>query len=241
MHKLFFAINLVLVITLSSMNTIKSNLVVLELFTSQGCSSCPSADKLVDEVQTEFDENVISLSYHVDYWNYIGWKDPFSKKAYSDKQRAYGSKFYSSSIYTPQVVINGKEHFVGSNKATMYSKLKSYFKKTQPNVVAINALDKKNGIVTYDYNIKGTVDGKTLRAVLVIKERETIVKRGENRNRTLRNTNVVVAETYTQLEATSHSGQIKIPELVIPGDELALVLLVQDASLDITGGNQAVL
>jgi len=84
--------------------------VVLELFTSQGCSSCPKADELLSEVRDgAANENVdvIVLSYHVDYWNYIGWKDPYSKKAYSNKQRAYSGKFNSSSIYTPQIVVNG--------------------------------------------------------------------------------------------------------------------------------------
>ncbi len=238
MHKLFFAINLLLLLSVSPINTGTNNVVVLELFTSQGCSSCPSADRLVDQVKTEYKDDVISLSYHVDYWNYIGWKDPFSKKAYSDKQRAYGSKFYSSSIYTPQVVINGKEHFVGSNKGTMYSKLNSYFKRERPNTIAISEATKNATTVNFKYNVTGDVSGKTLRAVLVIKERETVVKRGENRNRTLRNTNVVVEESYSRLEQTEGLGQLQIPSIVTNADELSLVLLVQDKALDITGGKQ---
>ena len=75
-------------------NDIYSNKVVLELFTSQGCSSCPPADKLLKEVKSE---DVIVLSYHVDYWNYIGWKDPFSQKRFTDRQRQYYSKFKSKS------------------------------------------------------------------------------------------------------------------------------------------------
>jgi hypothetical protein len=238
MHKLFFAINLLLLLSVSPINTGTNNVVVLELFTSQGCSSCPSADRLVDQVKTEYKDDVISLSYHVDYWNYIGWKDPFSKKAYSDKQRAYGSKFYSSSIYTPQVVINGKEHFVGSNKGTMYSKLNSYFKRERPNTIAISEATKNATTVNFKYNVTGDVSGKTLRAVLVIKERETVVKRGENRNRTLRNTNVVVEESYSRLEQAEGLGQLQIPSIVTNADELSLVLLVQDKALDITGGKQ---
>jgi hypothetical protein len=241
MHKLFFAINIILLLSLSAADTVKSNVVVLELFTSQGCSSCPSADRLVNEVQTEFSDNVISLSYHVDYWNYIGWKDPFSKKTYSDKQRAYSSKFFSSSIYTPQVVINGKEHFVGSNKAIMYSKLKTYFKDNRPNVVEIHTLKTTPTDVVFNYTITGGIKGKTLRAVLVIKERETVVKRGENRNRTLKNTNIVVAENYIHLDAAIGKGRIAIPDLVQPNDALAVVLLVQNDALDITGGQQVAL
>lgn len=238
MHKLFFAINILLLLSVSPTKPPSNGLVVLELFTSQGCSSCPSADKLVDKVKTEFKEGVISLSYHVDYWNYIGWKDPFSKKAFSDKQRAYSSKFFSSSIYTPQVVINGKEHFVGSNSTIMYSKLKSYLKEERLNEVkVVNAVQNGNA-VTFDYTISGSISGKTLRAVLVIKERETVIKRGENRNRTLRNTNVVIEESYTKLKAASGQGVLSIPDIATSSDELSLVLLVQNDRLDINGGAQ---
>ena len=85
-------------------NTRTDQVILLELFTSQGCSSCPSADRLLDKTLANH-KNVIGLSYHVDYWNYIGWKDPFSSKVYSNYQRAYGSKFRSSSIYTPQLAV----------------------------------------------------------------------------------------------------------------------------------------
>lgn len=92
-----------------------NGIVVLELFTSQGCSSCPAADVQLEEAKKNYPERVFALSYHVDYWNYIGWEDPFSKKAYTFKQREYNQKFRSSSNYTPQLVVNGKEHFGGSD------------------------------------------------------------------------------------------------------------------------------
>ena len=89
--------------------------VVLELFTSQGCSSCPPADEVLADIKENMDNtSIIPIAYHVDYWDYIGWKDPFALKAFTNKQRFYGRKFNSSSIYTPQLVINGNEHIAVS-------------------------------------------------------------------------------------------------------------------------------
>ena len=92
--------------------------VIVELFTSEGCSSCPPADaelaRLVRE-QPIADVEVIPLSLHVDYWNNIGWKDPFSSAAFSARQRDYGQAFRLHSVYTPQMVVDGRTEFVGSD------------------------------------------------------------------------------------------------------------------------------
>src|SRR5438046_1978213 len=90
------------------------NIVVLELFTSQGCSSCPPADRLLGSYTNQ--ENVIPLSFHVDYWNHLGWKDPFSNAAFSQRQETYANAFASSGVYTPQVIINGQKEMVGSDE-----------------------------------------------------------------------------------------------------------------------------
>lgn len=223
-------------------NTPKDNfkpVVVLELFTSQGCSSCPSADKLLKEVKQTYNaKDVITLSYHVDYWDYIGWKDPFAKAAFTNKQRVYGQKFYSSSIYTPQIVINGKEHFVGSQRNTMNIKLKSYLSKPSSNQVIISNSRIDGSKVNFDYNIKGDISNKSIRLALVINDRETYVKRGENRSRTLKNSNIVVSEFNFNLKETSGLGQISIPELVKNDDQLRVVVIVEDERLNITGASQ---
>ena len=88
---------------------------VVELFTSEGCSSCPVADELAIALSKEYTKDVYFLGYHVDYWNYIGWKDRFSKADYTERQRQYAAVFRLNSIYTPQVVINGKKELVGSD------------------------------------------------------------------------------------------------------------------------------
>src|SRR6185295_6297026 len=88
--------------------------IVVELFTSQGCSSCPPADRLLSTLRS--DPRVVPLAFHVDYWNYIGWTDPFSSARWSQRQQAYARAFASNRIYTPQLVVNGTSECVGSNE-----------------------------------------------------------------------------------------------------------------------------
>lgn len=210
-------------------------IVVLELFTSQGCSSCPSADLLLQNVKDKYQNEVFALSYHVDYWNYIGWKDPFSKVKYGEKQRKYNIKFRNNSNYTPQLVVNGKQHFVGSNSAKMQLSIDAYKEKKSVNQVSLNSIrnDKEN--ISFAYTIEGAIKNKKLRALLVIDERTTAVKRGENRNRTLQNSNIVVEEQSIAITDKSGSAEISIPKLVKTADKLNLIVLVENLDYDITG------
>lgn len=88
--------------------------IVVEFFTSQGCSSCPPADAYLAELAKR--DDVIALSFHVDYWNYIGWSDPFLSREATERQRAYGRTMGKSYVYTPQVVVDGRAETVGSNR-----------------------------------------------------------------------------------------------------------------------------
>jgi hypothetical protein len=88
---------------------------VVELFTSQGCSACPPADALLAELSER--QDVIALAFHVDYWNYLGWADPFATAANTRRQREYAATFEARAVYTPQLVINGAEAVVGSRRA----------------------------------------------------------------------------------------------------------------------------
>ena len=89
--------------------------IVVELFTSQGCSSCPPADALLGELAKRTD--VLALGFHVDYWDYIGWKDPYASKLATKRQRQYAETFKLSYVYTPQMVVNGVTESVGSDRA----------------------------------------------------------------------------------------------------------------------------
>lgn len=208
--------------------------IVLELFTSQGCSSCPPADKLLDEVKEVYKgQNVFVMSYHVDYWNRLGWKDPFSAEPYSNYQREYADKFRSRSIYTPQLVINGSEHFVGSNSYKTNNAIKKYGNTKLSNTINFSNSENQNDSIDITYEVEGE-EFDRLTFVLVVDERITKVGRGENRNRTLKNTNIV-AERILTTEAKG-AIKLKIPDWVqTEKDRLSVIAYVQNSNLKITG------
>jgi hypothetical protein len=216
---------------------LENGIVVLELFTSQGCSSCPPADVQLERAKNEYPENVFALSYHVDYWNYIGWEDPFSSRAFTIKQQAYNKKFESKSNYTPQLVINGVEHFVGSNGAKLTSKIHQYRNKIPENTIKTVGTREEDRI-TFKYDIGGNLKNKKLRAVLVLDERTTQVKRGENKNRTLKNANIVIAEKYLEILSSKGSGFIEIPKTAKENEKISFILLIEKNNMEITGAEK---
>ncbi len=196
--------------------TLGSPVTVLELFTSQGCSSCPPANRFVRELSKV--DDVLALSYSVDYWDYLGWKDTFGKPEFSARQRTYGKQF-GGKVYTPQMVVNGAVH------SARFSDRKVRAQKLE-NVPEI--LIKAEGD---DLNIQvlaSQVSKKPL-SIMAVRYRPGIqsvpVKRGENRGRTLTLANVVQACTEIGIIKTAGDFNKTLPELA---DGEALVVLVQD-------------
>jgi hypothetical protein len=164
---------------------------VVELFTSEGCSSCPAADEAIIELSKKFPENVYFLGYHVDYWDHLGWKDEYSSKAFTKRQEQYANEFNLNSIYTPQVVVNGKAEFVGSDKNKLEQTIQEELKNKSGITIGLNAKlegqDKIN--VTYKTNDLG--NGEELNIALIQLMATTQVKRGENHDRELHHINIV--------------------------------------------------
>ena len=212
---------------------------VLELFTSQGCSSCPPADALLDDVKKNSENTVFALSYHVDYWNYIGWEDPFSSPNHTKRQQNYNLKLKSRSNYTPELVVNGKEHLVGSDAVKVYSAIQKYSKAVPENQIALENVKANGNSISFDFSILGDVKNKNLRAVLVLDKRTTEVKRGENRNRSLTNSNVVVGVKSIGIDGNDGKSFLSIPEIVNPEENISLILLAENDNLDITGAAKA--
>lgn len=111
--------------------------VVVELFTSQGCSSCPPADELIAQLKNE--RGVIPLAFHVDYWDRLGWRDPFSSRQWTQRQMMYVGSMKLNSAYTPQAVINGRVQLVGSAKAAMLSAIADASQKPPVGNVSLTA------------------------------------------------------------------------------------------------------
>ena len=164
--------------------------VVLELFTSQGCSSCPSADAYLGELAATRDD-VVALSFHVDYWNYIGWEDRFATEETTTRQRDYGRALGIAYIYTPQLVIDGKRHVVGSNKGAV-KKAIAVSKKTTARRVPVALSANGSGSLTVRIGESSGYHGAaTVWLISVDRKHTTSVDAGENRGRTLVNHNVV--------------------------------------------------
>ncbi|WP_430908645.1 DUF1223 domain-containing protein [Maribacter sp. 2-571] len=218
-----------------------TSFVVLELFTSQGCSSCPAADVLLEKMKQKYPENVYALSYHVDYWNYIGWEDPFSRSEHTEKQGRYNKKFGYRGNYTPEVVVNGKNHFVGSDARKMQHAVATYGQDEGANSIRLSDIGITDKKVDFRYFVTGTVANKKIRTVLVLDKRVTDVKRGENRNRTVTNSNIVVSENQWNLEKDEGTGAIAIPDIVEKDELLYLMVLISNAKDEITGAAKVAL
>tara|TARA_B110000046_G_scaffold15573_2_gene14885 strand:- start:1035 stop:1841 length:807 start_codon:yes stop_codon:yes gene_type:complete len=171
---------------------------LLELCTSEGCSDCPAAETILNEIALDAwadREYVYALSFHVDYWNKLGWKDEFSKSEFSDRQRAYRKAFENEVIYTPQMIVNGTDEFVGSDASKLKSAIKhalnqqpkTYFTIT-PNAewteITIDPVNTDQDMVEHAAEYE-------LHTCIVERGLETRIIRGENEGRTLKHENIV--------------------------------------------------
>ncbi len=192
---------------------------VVELFSSEGCSSCPPADRLLGEIvdaATKQQQRIFALAFHVDYWDYIGWNDPFANRAYSDRQREYARAFRNSQIYTPQMIVNGQREFVGSERAKAQASLE--WALSQPAGVAVS-LDKfesdPSNEVRLSYEVTPTPEDAVLHIALIERDLRNNVRRGENAGRVLHHDNVVRAfKTVSLREAVKGEITIEIPSAV---------------------------
>jgi hypothetical protein len=162
---------------------------VVELFTSQGCSSCPPADALLADLAKR--PGVLALSEHVDYWDYLGWKDPFASRVTTDRQRAYAREFALKYVYTPQLVINGKAEMPGADRDAILADV-ARLDRPLPVSVAIGSAADGSLIAIIGAGVAPPQGATAVIWLFVIEPRaRTAVTRGENRGRTLDNVNVV--------------------------------------------------
>ncbi|HEX3885460.1 MAG TPA: DUF1223 domain-containing protein [Stellaceae bacterium] len=199
--------------------------VVVELFTSQGCSSCPPADALLDQLSHR--DGVLALGYHIDYWDNLGWTDPFSSPEATARQRAYAARFDRGQIFTPQIVVDGKEDMVGNDRGAVLAALD-----TQPQAVAPVHFTADGSEVTIG---AGTGRG-TILLLRFARHRTTQIGAGENAHRTAEDTNAVLS-IETRGEWTGSPRNFPIPAL--PAGE-GYAVLVQAPDGRIVGAGSTV-
>ena len=204
--------------------------VVIELFTSQGCSSCPPADELLTRLAARTD--VIPLALHVDYWDYIGWRDHFGKPAFTKRQKSYAAVAGSRTIYTPQMVIDGVDHVVGVKPMEVADLIQKHKSENRP--VDLQ-LARDGGQITITARVIGTVPARMdVQLVRFIPDETVVIERGENAGRTIRYSNIVhdwsVLGSWDGRAPLSMSAAVDGPVAVIvqspgPGSVMASAIL----------------
>jgi hypothetical protein len=231
-----------IVLALMTASGLAQKTVLVELFTSEGCSSCPPADALLRQVngsQTSAGQLVVGISEHVTYWNSLGWSDPFSSPLYTERQNAYSERFHLEGVYTPQMVINGAEQIVGSDRAALLHAVQQE-EEQQPRIsLRILSVSIAGTTLTVNFSTSGDLPkpGADLIAVLTDDSDRSNVLHGENSGRNL--AHVAVARSFSRVARVQTTGeqtvQIQIPPSFQAGQGHHLILFAQ------TPGNGRVL
>src|SRR5579862_170106 len=157
--------------------------VLLELFTSEGCSDCPPADRLLellDQKQPVAGADLIVLSEHVDYWDRLGWKDPFSSSQYTVRQQDYSDKYHFDGVYTPQLAVDGRFGLVGSDAGAAQAAIRNAMREPKINLRILEAVRNGNQ-VTFTVELPAAAgQAGVLYVALADNRAESHVSRGEN-------------------------------------------------------------
>ena len=198
---------------------------VLELYTSQGCSSCPPADRLLESYAKRRD--IVALSFNVDYWDYLGWKDTLGNPAFSQRQRTYALKRGDGEVYTPQVVVNGMSHAIGSIPRQIDNAIKRSSRRLANAKVPLS-VKRVGGKLVIEVG-DGTTPPKPATIWLAtVKTKVTVpVRHGENRGRTLTYHNVVRKMTPVGMWTGKHTVVQLMNDDVLQGKADTCAILVQ--------------
>jgi hypothetical protein len=163
---------------------------VVELFTSEGCSSCPPADDLLEKIQKRNQENVYILAFHVDYWDHQGWKDAFSNPEFTKRQQQYADWLNLQTLYTPQVVVNGTTEYVGSHSGPILAAIAEGLGQAPTKTLALEGVVAGNK-VNIHYQGDGDEKNSELVLTLVQQSGQSNVRAGENSGRRLSHVQIV--------------------------------------------------
>ena len=226
---IFFIVSIAILITPRA-GADASGFAVVELFTSEGCSSCPPADQLLREItQKAKEENltIYTLGFHVDYWNYLGWEDVFSQKDYSRRQYQYAQAMQTTSVYTPQLIINGTKAFNGSDREQAWKTIHQALQKPSSLKLNLSIAEKSANTYELSYQISSIPPDSTLNFALVEKNLKSNVSRGENTGRLLQHDNVVRFFNTTDIKAPEHKITFSINNQW-KKEDLAVIAYIQN-------------
>ena len=200
-------------------------IIIVELFTSQGCSSCPAADALLAVLDK--DPNVVVMSEHVDYWNHLGWRDPYSSSAFSARQQRYARRFGQDGPYTPQMVVDGRLEFIGSDARAARLAIASAGK--APHIsVQVSREGSRITVTAPALPPEAKAKSADLWVALLRPEGSADVPRGENAGRTLRHVAIVRSlakvGTATRDGGVTHTFEAPAPE----GGEWRVAVFLQE-------------
>jgi len=207
--------------------------VLVELFTSEGCSSCPPADELLVDLARR-DPAVYTLEFHVDYWDSLGWPDPLASPDFTARQRRYARALGTTGMFTPQMIVNGTDSFTGSDRAHAEESIQRALARpiTVPLSIRTRAID--SGSVAVDYSATGASSDAVLDVALVEHSRSTEVRAGENAGKRLHHSNVVRELVVVPLRQARGSAVVRVPSTLRRGDA-EVVAFVQLAGRDGSG------
>jgi hypothetical protein len=215
--------------------------VLVELFTSEGCSSCPPADALLaklDELQPVAGVTVIALEEHVDYWDHQGWRDPFSSADFTARQQRYASLLHIESPYTPEMVIDGRSEFVGNDSERAVHELASASRSPKAPVHVI-VKDKSTDRVSLAVNVEATKSSGDVLLAIAETGLASDVARGENAGRNLKHSAVVrklsAIGKLRSGEAFSAEPLVKLSKQWKPENLRAVVFVEDGASRKVLG------
>jgi hypothetical protein len=219
-----FLLALVAGMTVLAAGTVQaqSSPVVVELYTSQGCSSCPPADDMLRQLASR--DDVIPLALHVDYWDYIGWKDTFGSPAHTRRQHGYANAAQARTVYTPQFIVGGMDHVIGAKSMELMDAVQA--RAVTAGLVAVRAVRQGDTLSIAADPATGTSGQMVVQVVRYIPQAQVQIARGENAGRSITYTNIV--NSWNVVGQWNGATPLAISTPVSGGEPI--VVIVQDAS-----------
>lgn len=229
-HILFFIVCFFACISIHAQTEITQQFpyALVELYTSQGCGSCPATEKIIADFDNDSSinkEGIIWLSFHVDYWNEKGWIDPFSKSIYSERQKRYASFLNQEGVYTPQFIINGLSGFSGTNGPRLKRELKALSPQTKQNI-SLSQIKQTGEKIQFHY-LRSDTSNCVFNIALISDSDTTLVTGGENAGRTMISKNTV--RSFVNFATNKNQGNAYIVNNTsLISNRIKLVVWLQD-------------